>query len=380
MIPLSESILNTCSQQKDKFHFGTFYEMKCFIQFQHLLHLSGDEPIFSDLYIVFLNKLGQKQMYAIPIINENIRANGEFVNRLTPNEIYNSKWILTRRLYFIDSISLNALNGGKHSAIIRFPEKIDVRIQIQSQSNGHIMPPYVRIRYAEIEWNPEKQLLLQFNINYFMDKSRFFQYIAIALFVSALGKRSGKTFIDSATFIKLILFECEILSDIFLFTIFIPTFFIIFAYKIQQIPQHVIFNSQQEDILLSFILATTVLKFISLMHCNAQLILTKTFFIDWEQPHVTFKTNNKTPPSSNIIESTIINRPVIWRTYLVANEWNELQDYRKTSIGLQMIVTIALLHYLKLEKWAIITPGLRTELHYLKLEKWAIITPGLRTG
>lgn len=48
------------------------------------------------------------------------------------------------------------------------------------------------------------------------------------------------------------------------------------------------------------------------------------------------------------------------RTYLVANEWNELQDYRKTSVGLQMITMIALLHWLKLENWAAITPGLHT--------------------
>ncbi|VDM96302.1 unnamed protein product, partial [Onchocerca ochengi] len=131
MIPLSESNLNTCSQQKDKFHFGTFYRMECFIQLQHLLQLSGGQPIFSDLYLVFLNKSGQKQMYAVPILNENIRSRGEFVNRLMPNEFYNSKWILTRRLYFVDSISLNALNNAQHSAIIRFPEKIDIRVQIQ---------------------------------------------------------------------------------------------------------------------------------------------------------------------------------------------------------------------------------------------------------
>lgn len=129
MIPLSESNLNTCSQQKDKFQFGTFYGMKCSIQFQHLLYLSGGQPIFSDLYIVFLNKSGQKQMYAMPILNENIRLRDEFVNRLTPDDLHNPKWILTRRLYFVDAISLN--NGPQHSTIIRFPEKIDIKIQMQ---------------------------------------------------------------------------------------------------------------------------------------------------------------------------------------------------------------------------------------------------------
>ncbi|VIO94856.1 MGC26979 protein, putative [Brugia malayi] len=372
MKTLSESNLNICSQQKNKFHFGTFYQMQCFIQLQHLLHLSGGQPIFSDLFIAFLNKSGQKQMYAVPILNENIRLHGEFVNRLTPDEFSNSKWILTRRLYFVDSISLDT---AQNSAIIRYPEKIDIRVQIQSRKNGQIMPAYVRIRHAEIQRNPEKQLLVEFAITYHTNESQFFLYIEIALFAFAVlsfifaairayswGKRSGKMIIDGATLIKLILFECEILSDVFLFVILTPTLFTVFAYKMQQIPQYVIFNSKQEEILLTYILVTTVLKLITLLHCNAHLILTKTFFIDWERPHVTFKTNNKAPVSSDVREDVDIAQPVIWRTYLVANEWNELQDYRKTSVGLQMITMIALLNWLKLENWAAITPGLSTNI------------------
>ncbi|VDO12663.1 unnamed protein product, partial [Brugia timori] len=322
MKTLSESNLNICSQQKNKFHFGTFYQMQCFIQLQHLLHLSGGQPIFSDLFIAFLNKSGQKQMYAVPILNENIRLHGEFVNRLTPDEFSNSKWILTRRLYFVDSISLDT---AQNSVIIRYPEKIDIRVQIQSRKNGQIMPAYVRIRHAEIQRNPEKQLLVQFAVTYHTNESQFFLYIEIALFAFAVlsfifaairayswGKRSGKMIIDGATLIKLILFECEILSDVFLFVILTPTLFTVFAYKMQQIPQYVIFNSKQEEILLTYILVTAVLKLITLLHCNAHLILTKTFFIDWERPHVTFKTNNKAPVSSDVREDVDIAQPVIW--------------------------------------------------------------------
>ncbi|KAL3995461.1 Meckelin (Transmembrane protein 67) family protein [Acanthocheilonema viteae] len=375
MVPLSESNLNTCSQQKDKFHLGTFYTMKCFIQSQHLLHLSGVQPIFSDLYIVFSNKSGQKQMYAMPILNENIRLYGEFVNRLTPDKFYNPKWILTRRLYFVDAISLDALNSPQHSAIVRFPEKIDIRIQIQSQKDGHIMPPYARIRHAEVQWDPEKQLFFQFNITYIVNDSQFFQYIGIVLFIltvlsficSAIrayswGKRSGKMIIDSATLIKLVFFEFEILSDVFFFVVLIPTLFVIFAYKMQQIPQYVVFDSQQEATLLSYILVAAALKLISLFHCSAHIILTETFFIDWERPRVTFEINNETTSSSDMRKNAKITQPVIWRTYLVANEWNELQDYRKTCVGLQMITMIALLRWLKLENWAAITPGLHTDI------------------
>lgn len=51
--------------------------------------------------------------------------------------------------------------------------------------------------------------------------------------------------IDCTTLIKLIFFEVEILSDIFLFVALIPTLFTVLAYKLQQIPQYVVFDRKQ---------------------------------------------------------------------------------------------------------------------------------------
>lgn len=45
------------------------------------------------------------------------------------------------------------------------------------------MRPYVRIRYKEVERNPEQQILWQLNINYSLNGWQFFQYIDIILFV-----------------------------------------------------------------------------------------------------------------------------------------------------------------------------------------------------
>lgn len=45
------------------------------------------------------------------------------------------------------------------------------------------------------------------------------------------------------------------------------------------------------------------------------------------------------------------------RTYLIANEWNELQNYRKTSITIQLLTIIFFLEYLHFGDWAIIQPG-----------------------
>lgn len=57
------------------------------------------------------------------------------------------------------------------------------------------------------------------------------------------------------------------------------------------------------------------------------------FLIDWERPRATGGVNTE-----------IQQQPVsIWRTYFVANEWNEIQTKRKTSLLLQMLLTLMIL-------------------------------------
>lgn len=50
------------------------------------------------------------------------------------------------------------------------------------------------------------------------------------------------------------------------------------------------------------------------------------FFIDWECPK---------PAKGETVS--------VWRMYFVANEWNELQVTRKSSISLQIILTLLIL-------------------------------------
>lgn len=58
------------------------------------------------------------------------------------------------------------------------------------------------------------------------------------------------------------------------------------------------------------------------------------FLIDWERPRATGCFNS----------TEIQQQPVsIWRTYFVANEWNEIQTKRKTSLILQTLITILIL-------------------------------------
>lgn len=118
---------------------------------------------------------------------------------------------------------------------------------------------------------------------------------------------------------------------------------------------------EQEWTFVAYVISACALKGIGLLHTYLTLIFTETFFVDWERPRsgvdrsrettmLDISTNDMTKPRKTI-------PIVIWRTYLIANEWNELQHYRKTSISFQLISTLLLLEFFHFSDYGIIQPG-----------------------
>uniref|UniRef100_A0A1I7WSF8 Meckelin n=1 Tax=Heterorhabditis bacteriophora TaxID=37862 RepID=A0A1I7WSF8_HETBA len=102
------------------------------------------------------------------------------------------------------------------------------------------------------------------------------------------GRRGGKhSLLDASTVLQLFLFECSMLGDVFFVVLTFMSCWITFAYKAQTFVFYNILNEDQEWVLMGYLVATVLLKFIALLHCNIQLILQDTFFIDWERPKIT---------------------------------------------------------------------------------------------
>lgn len=82
----------------------------------------------------------------------------------------------------------------------------------------------------------------------------------------------------------------------------------------------------------------------SLLHCG---LLFQThvdiFFVDWERPHG--KVSSTADSQKGGTEAPVS----IWRTYFVANEWNEIQTIRKTSPFFQLFCTLFFLNVLGFE-------------------------------
>ena len=74
------------------------------------------------------------------------------------------------------------------------------------------------------------------------------------------------------------------------------------------------------------------------------------FFIDWERPRgsVVQQTEGGSKPKESSVS--------IWRTYFVANEWNEIQTTRKINEIFQIFVVLFFLSVVGFENFATVDP------------------------
>lgn len=90
---------------------------------------------------------------------------------------------------------------------------------------------------------------------------------------------------------------------------------------------------------LAFLLTAFFLKLIQLIHIIIHQTMINIFLIDWERPVTRHSIQSSTPSKEGISAS-------IWRTYFVANEWNEIQTKRKINPVAQYMISVFFLYAL----------------------------------
>ncbi|GMT14635.1 hypothetical protein PFISCL1PPCAC_5932 [Pristionchus fissidentatus] len=370
--PISDGSAQLCVESlvaaHKTFSFGTRIRQTCHLDVAELMR--HEEPVFFDLYLRFTNTQGQQQMYPLPVLNQNIRKTGGYPNR----EERPAQWILTRRFFLVDAWSLKDMETGNWTAL-RYAARLELNVEMVNTRDGKIYPPYVRVAYEELrttEIVPAREVDASFSIKYYTNPFRHDKDLEIAMAVlssltvlwSALrayswGRRAGKTVFDIATLIQFLLFECSSLGDVFLFVTTVTVCWLTFAYKAQTFLFYMQLTPSQESTLMAYLIAAASLKLVALLHKFVSLMLTETFFIDWEKPKVLPRADLDRPASLDPIKfDGAKEQPVvIWRTYLVANEWNELQNYRKTSMAVQVLAMVFFLDFLQWKDLAIWQPG-----------------------
>ncbi|PIK39447.1 putative meckelin [Apostichopus japonicus] len=276
----------------------------------------------SDLWFEDLS--GDQQLYAIPVLVDTLKKFNVFVNRATPNN-----WQLTRRFFLVDNVS-GKTAADAPASIVRYASEIELVITLQNEEgqarNGRIYPPLLKIKYSELtqesDYQGDTSTTVVFKVTYTMDQSGSRRGLSITLGVlSALAvihglvksnawrRRTGLIYIDIKTMFKFVAFSCGLLANVF--------FAVIFGYSLYW--------------LLFF-------KAFDLVHLFAVQCSTDIFLIDWE------RSRGRLVQANDAAITKGMPAPVsIWRTYFVANEWNELQATRKSHTGLQLLVMLFLL-------------------------------------
>ncbi|KAL3104882.1 hypothetical protein niasHT_026377 [Heterodera trifolii] len=377
---------------KAALRFGTFFRQKCF--WTESVH---SETVFFELYLRFEDTNGEIKLFPVPILNEDIRGDqytGWYPNRLDQLR-RDSRVVLTKRFYLVDKQSVISTTDqqaeNRTDQLIRSPERITLHIHLQPFEGGRIFVPYLQISHIQfIQGEPlisssnstssnssssdNIPVEFEFAILYHVDSYPYDKTVevvmATACSVAALwaavrayswGRRSGKLIIDASTILKLVLYAADGIGNVFLLVMATISVWLTFAYKMQSHLFYVPLADSQEGSFVAYLVSAVALKALSLAHTLVCLTLVQTFFIDWERPRALKNSEQKRPIDEAKGEQKATDSQhasvVIWRTYLIANEWNELQLYRKTRLSVQLLIVLFLLDYMEFGNFAKLQPG-----------------------
>ncbi|KAK7114529.1 meckelin-like [Littorina saxatilis] len=351
-VPLTDGLLQLCDTTETianaAYFFGTYYSYSCNIKALGLWDTVKHPLEFYDIYLEYADQ-GQDRLYKTPLQMLDLRDTGD--REINTGDM--ADWRITRRMFLVDNqMSVPIVQGtdpaaseGQVATYVRYAQDITLHVELQEDTkDGKIKVPYFTIKYAEIsrsEAETGATVQISFSTTYTMSWSSFRRDFQIA--VGTLGtlatlyagyrtwvwsKRAGRPSIDFPSIINFVFYMAASLSNVF----FVVTFGIAFYWFIFFKRQDVVYLVHPEGTAvkewLGLLGAAFTLRALSLIHMIVMQCSADIFLIDWERPRGVSRAQDGK-------KSTEV--PVsIWRTYFVANEWNEIQAMRKISPNLQI--------------------------------------------
>ncbi|NXP53510.1 MKS3 protein, partial [Heliornis fulica] len=348
---LEGGILQLCPDTQAKLNaayaLGTTYQQSCKISLSKIL-LEFANPIFYDLFLEYNGDDGQQYLWDVPVLNLNFQYSEMFVNQGSNM----NNWLLTRRFFLVDALSGKENDLGKLPRVIRIASKITISIRLVSHSQrGTIYPPLITIAYTDVlVQNPETQsVMVSFSVNYEMNQSE--ARIQTDITLGVLGglavlwsllktagwkRRTGSSIIDLQTLFKFLLFYAGDLANIFfIITVGMGIYWLVF-FKAQRFVSVLLPLPSEEEDFVTYIACAFTLKALHFLQMLVSQLTIDIFFIDWERPKGKIL---KAVEGEGVIKSAAA--PVsIWRTYFIANEWNEIQTMRKINPLFQVLAVL----------------------------------------
>eukprot|EP00057_Strongylocentrotus_purpuratus_P027643 XP_011682117.1 PREDICTED: meckelin [Strongylocentrotus purpuratus] len=346
IVPVTGGKLQFCKDTEEKmdaaYSFATTYRSSCVLPSRDFW--DEYETVFFDMYMITEDEFRNSVLYPVPVLNSNFGADNQGDNQLL--------WQLTRRFYLVDNVS-GKVNADDPASALRYASSIEIRVSLrEGTSAGLIYPPYMRLTYSELsretDYTEETSRTVSFAVIYSQDQSSAFQAMSIcigvfcALFLlyamaktNAWRRRAGLIVIDIASMFKFILFACGLIADAFLIVTVGASLYWTLFFKRQDKVYLLLPTSGQASSFNIYVIVAFVLKLLDVIHLLVIQCRTDIFLIDWERSRGRMVQANS---ASNTKASVA---PIsAWRSFFVANEWNELQEMRRSNPVLQIMAVL----------------------------------------
>ncbi|CAL8069107.1 unnamed protein product [Calicophoron daubneyi] len=311
------------------------------------------------------------------------------------------KWELTRRFFLVDNVVGKADPKTNPSTLVRYASNIQIDITPRgSGADGLMYPPLLTVDYSNLyaanDYGNDKKVTITFSVTYtetVATEAVFDQNLRIAMGVmSALAvayaiirtwlwsRRAGVLRLDGMLVLKLLLFTAGNIANVFLIVIYGVSVYFLLFYKLQSV--YAVTLPQSDQFLTVYIAAAFALKCVDLIHLLAVQCTVDIFFIDWEHPRLrqanAIQTMTKVREEQQRVmgdldalenetyrgvksagdpKSQSDRKPEdtgisVWRRIYVANEWNEIQTYRKTQRFITYGCVLIVMHVIGFENLA----------------------------
>ncbi|XP_032615940.2 meckelin [Hylobates moloch] len=348
---LEGGVLQLCPDTETRlnaaYSFGTTYQQICEIPISKIL-IDFPTPIFYDVYFEYTDENQHQYILAVPVLNLNLQHNKIFVNQ----DSNSGKWLLTRRIFLVDAVSGRENDLGSQPRVIRVATQISLSVHLVPNTiNGNIYPPLITIAYSDIDIKDanSQSVKVSFSVTYEMDHGEAHVQTDIALGVlgglavlasllktAGWKRRIGSPMIDLQTVMKFLVYYAGDLANVFfIITVGTGLYWLIF-FKAQKSVSVLLPMPVQEERFVTYVGCAFALKALQFLHKLISQITIDVFFIDWERPKG--KVLKAVEGEGGVRSATV---PVsIWRTYFVANEWNEIQTVRKINSLFQVLTVL----------------------------------------
>ncbi|XP_063693792.1 meckelin-like isoform X2 [Bolinopsis microptera] len=326
--------------------FGTTLSYTCS---SSVAKLKVKETLFHELYL----QLRGGGLIPIPVLVENNLDNTETGSTETEADI--KSWSLTRRFFLVDN-QLGVDQVENTPKFVRYAAKISLSVTVIQDTNGNINVPLMRVSYRDVATNePNDKVETKLEVLYSKSEERLEDDMGIAVgvmsflglvyaMVKAVGYRRRNNIVEDCscrTISCFVLFLCSGLGTLFFWVIAGTSWYYLCIYKGQRAVS--VFLPLDDNPFRAVLISCFVLTLISRLYFLFTSTSYDVFFIDWEKPKGKF-----IPTSTSTKNEETLTSVSIWRTYFLANEWNELHSIRKISPTFQYMAFLFFTEYVGL--------------------------------